>query len=400
MGFFEFGRDERFPTQYDAKRTAVTVDLVDAGLATACIILGISFFISLLTRKLKTNVVIFTRVYTTILIGTLLLINNFGQEWEVGHINSVMAYKAGSVQEINGSVSLKIALRGINVTLKATPDPNGPLKDETIDYNERFEWVWDQGRFGFGPYAGLLQREFREAQYRGAPLPIIWVVDYFVIDGEGQRYGRFYRTAGWYTHILMWTTFPCWLLSTILFRSVIRYGAYFLGICGGLQLLANLVYLVVRNPFPLSIPFEEETLTTHFGFNYWCTFVLGLICVILAGVIVYMDMYHDELIYSFFGVNPLNSYDEVVYLTKEERQHLRRHQTIKQNKSMTKHGDIPLVEMEAAPPVDAEDDDEDVEYIPVYLKRKTVVLAPSVNRGNKPNRHRMPLPPPSTSHAS
>lgn len=64
-----------------------------------------------------------------------------------------------------------------------------------------------------------MQQEFRAAQYRGLPLPILWIVDYFVIDGEGQRYGRFYRTAGWYTHILMWTAFPCWLLAVILFKS-------------------------------------------------------------------------------------------------------------------------------------------------------------------------------------
>jgi hypothetical protein len=26
------------------------------------------------------------------------------------------------------------------------------LPGEKIDYNERFSWTWDQGRFGFGPY--------------------------------------------------------------------------------------------------------------------------------------------------------------------------------------------------------------------------------------------------------
>jgi hypothetical protein len=26
------------------------------------------------------------------------------------------------------------------------------LPGEKIDYNERFWWTWDQGRFGFGPY--------------------------------------------------------------------------------------------------------------------------------------------------------------------------------------------------------------------------------------------------------
>lgn len=67
--------------------------------------------------------------------------------------------------------------------------------------------------------AGHIQQQFRAAQIRGLPLPILWIVDYFVIDGEGFRFGRFYRTAGWYTHIVMWAAFACWLLAIILFRS-------------------------------------------------------------------------------------------------------------------------------------------------------------------------------------
>jgi hypothetical protein len=32
---------------------------------------------------------------------------------------------------------------------------NGKLPGEKIDYNERFWWTWDQGRFGFGPYGKI-----------------------------------------------------------------------------------------------------------------------------------------------------------------------------------------------------------------------------------------------------
>ena len=200
---------------------------------------------------------------------------NFGQEWEVGHIRSRTPYKAGSGAEINASIGVKIGLRSVNVTLKATEIP-AILQHEKIDYNERFEWTWDQGRFGFGPFAGHLQQEFRAAQYRGLPTPILWVVDYFVIDGEGFRFGRFYRTAGWYCHVALWCAFACWLLSLILFRSVILYGAYCIGICGLLQLLANLLWLVIRNPNPLLIPFEDATIKTTFGASYWLTFSSGV----------------------------------------------------------------------------------------------------------------------------
>ncbi|KAG5886749.1 hypothetical protein JTB14_019446 [Gonioctena quinquepunctata] len=382
---FDFARTWPFPTQYGENATPVTVDVLDAGLVAAAIILAISFLVSFPTTNGKTNLILLARVSFNLLIGALLLINNFGQDWEVGHIKTKTAYRAGTGAEINASVSLQIGLRCVNVSLKAQPAPDSVLKHEIIDYNERFEWTWDQGRFGFGPQAGLLQRQFRAAQYRGLPLPILWIVDYFVIDGEGQRYGRFYRTAGWYTHIVMWTAFACWLLANILFRSVIHYGAYILGLCGILQLFANFIFLVVRNPFPLAIPFEVDTLVTKFGFHYWCNFCMGIFCLTLCGVILFMDYQYDEMIYSFFGVNPLNSYDEVVYLTKEERQQLRPKKS---------SDDIPLVSMNSRAINEdiSEDEDEDSDYLPVYLKRKTVALAPKVNRSIKPKVNRSMKP--------
>lgn len=120
-----------------------------------------------------------------------------------------------------------------------------------------------------------MQRSFREAQYRGLPLPILWVVDYFVFDGEGLRFGRFFRTAGWYSHICMWTAFATWLLANILFQSVIRYGAYFLFFSGALQLTACLVWGVVRNPLELDIPFESGSLRLYFGSSFYVTLVGG-----------------------------------------------------------------------------------------------------------------------------
>lgn len=82
---------------------------------------------------------------------------NFGQEWEVGEIESKTAYRAGTGAEINATIGIKIGLRSVNVTLKriASQHSSQPLENETINYNERFSWTWDQGRFGFGPYGEL-----------------------------------------------------------------------------------------------------------------------------------------------------------------------------------------------------------------------------------------------------
>lgn len=114
----------------------------------------------------------------------------------------------------------------------------------------------------------------------------------------------------------LWSAFTCWLLSLILFKSVILYGAYCLGVCGILQLTANLLWLVIRNPHPLVIPFEDETINTKFGPSYWLTFYSGFICLILSITIIIIDVKFATHLYLFFGVDPLNSYDEVAYLSK------------------------------------------------------------------------------------
>lgn len=68
-------------------------------------------------------------------------------------------YKAGYSEEINATIGIKIGLRSVNVTLESKVLPNSGLKDEMINYNERFHWSepWDQGRFGFGPFGNLIK---------------------------------------------------------------------------------------------------------------------------------------------------------------------------------------------------------------------------------------------------
>lgn len=52
--------------------------------------------------------------------------------------------------------------------------------------------------------AGRFNQEYRAAQFRGLPLPILWIAEYFTFDGEGIRWGRHYRQAGWFSHIMLW----------------------------------------------------------------------------------------------------------------------------------------------------------------------------------------------------
>lgn len=83
---------------------------------------------------------------------------------------------------------------------------NRPFPGEIINYNEEFRWnnPWAQGRFGFGIFSSETSQEFRAAEFRGLPYPILWIAEYFTLDGEQIRWFRKYRQAGWYSHILLW----------------------------------------------------------------------------------------------------------------------------------------------------------------------------------------------------
>ncbi|XP_076649295.1 dual oxidase maturation factor 1-like isoform X1 [Halictus rubicundus] len=312
MGFFNFGREGSFPSRYSPNETPVILDVTETIIIAIFVIIGISYLCIIPSYKKRQSIYMCIKVTLSLTIGCSLLVNNFGQEWEVSTIRTKTPYRAGDGHEIDALIGLKIGLRSLNVTLRGTGKQGTPLEKETINYNERFWWTWDQGRFGFGPEAGLLQRNFRDAQRRGTPIPILLVVEYFVIDGEGIRFGRFYRTAGWYCHILLWAAFSSWILANIFLQSVGRYVAYFLWLTGGLQILTCTVWIFVHNPSPLVIPFEDATIRLHFGRHFWTTFSCSTLCILLGAVLVYMDLRHPDALSIFLDSNPLNQYDECV----------------------------------------------------------------------------------------
>jgi hypothetical protein len=95
------------------------------------------------------------------------------------------------------------------------------------------------------------------------------------------------------------------------------------------------------------------------------------LCLIVASAIIIIDVKFHTYLYTFFGVDPLNNYDEVAYLTKSEELQLRKKKT---------SDDLPLMDINK--PMD--DDEDDTEYVPVYIKRKTRPFGPPIVRSNKP----------------
>ena len=133
-------------------------------------------------------------------------------EWHSDYVKTETFYAPYDPRRINATLGLHIGLRGFNITL--TGDPILQF-GQIINYNEDFRWAephrehhaWQQGRTAYGPYAGTINQKFREWQARGYPQIITELAEYFTIDAEEIRWGRWYRIAGWYGHIALW--FDC-----------------------------------------------------------------------------------------------------------------------------------------------------------------------------------------------
>ncbi len=69
--------------------------------------------------------------------------------------------------------------------------------------------------------------------------------------------------------------FPMWILSIILLKVLIPYGAYFSMMTGSILLLSNILYATIRNSLALEIPFEDDKLVFHWGWCFWLNMITG-----------------------------------------------------------------------------------------------------------------------------
>jgi hypothetical protein len=306
MGYFDAFRDNGGPTQYGPQFTAVTEDVLVVGLIVGFALLLFTTIIVLPGLGGKQCLFTFVKALLALYVGAVILVCNYGYGWESGSVHTKTSYKTRTAGEHNHEVycniGVKLGLRGINVTMKGTPITQ---KNATINYNERFSWEWNQGRLGFGPYAGRINRELRAAQYRGLPIPILSIVEYFTLDGENIRWGRAYREAGYYTHIMMWTAFPLWLLSLLLFNMVLSLGALFLALTGSTLILANILFSALsQSASPvLEIPFEDGIIELSYGWSYILVLLTGIQCILGAAAVIFMDYRYPRQLAKFFGMS-------------------------------------------------------------------------------------------------
>ncbi|XP_042235095.1 dual oxidase maturation factor 1-like isoform X2 [Homarus americanus] len=322
-GWFDASRMKPFPTQYEELKNPAHQDVLYMGWIAAYLTLFVSFCLCVIpaTQGKKEMVYHFIRVTAALGLGLVIMACNFGQNWEEGQVDTLTPYKAGSGAEIEARVGVKLGLRSVNITLKALKEPEEDLKGEEIDYNERFSWEWAQGRAGFGPFAGEMQRNFRAAQQKGLPLPILWVAEYFTFDGEGIRFGRFYRTSGWYSHIFIWLSFALWILTLILFKMVISYGAIFLFMTGSSLTISALIWSSNRNFIELAVPFTPPNgiLRTTYGIHWYLALVTGVLCMATGVIIWGLSYLFPDQVKEVFG-NVLTIEDQEIIEVSNEAQ--------------------------------------------------------------------------------
>ncbi|XP_065174923.1 dual oxidase maturation factor 1-like [Sycon ciliatum] len=317
MVLFDAFRGIPAPALYDEIRNPVMGDVIVVGLLVAFAMIMASFVIGILpgvAGGLMKKLSVFVRALFASFVGASILVCLFGDGWMVDEVTTYVYLKQFSTTEAHAEVGFHIGLRGMNITLKGKPEYQSfeGNSTEQINYNEHYEFGQLQGRLGFGPQAGIVSQEFRYAQLRGAPLPILWILEYFTLDGEDIRWGRNFRQAGYYCNLLMWSSFAFWILSILLFTTAIASACFLLGITGLLQIIGAGVYAGMRDQHgpPLIIPIAQGALMEpHYGWSFILTLFTGILCVLTATVIYYMYLRYPELLYEFFDNDLLEEED-------------------------------------------------------------------------------------------
>jgi dual oxidase maturation factor 1 len=278
------------PVWYPENHIPVTIDRDILGISMVFFILFVSVVLLFFTHKWRKqewkSFVGYAEVLFILSVGASILFSQFGTEWERGVIKTHTPYtNAGLGKQVYAEIGLFLTLRGMNVTLKGLPERQ---LNETINYNERFSWEWEQGRFGYTSSSGEISRQFRERQYRGVPLPIQWIAEYFTLDGERIVWGRYYRQGGFWAHLFLWAAFIVYFVAIGLWLSYVPWGAYALISVGGLMLCGNLLWWSVsrQSETPLIIPFRDDVLRLEYGWSFILCMTYGWLCIVVGGVVI------------------------------------------------------------------------------------------------------------------
>jgi len=259
-------------------------------------------------------------------IGFVIVMCQYAPAWQSDQITSDVRYAPYDPRHINATIGINIGLYGVNITLKGNPVQQF---GQIIDYNEEFRWgteygqnyEFQGGRFGYGPYGLAVAQKYREWQVRGFPYPIMDIAEYFTLDSEDLRWGRWYRIAGWYTHIILYTCMPLWVIMNCVFAIKPSGGGAWLIVLGTFMEFAVMMFGIViqhLNKHDLQVPFPGGVLYPTFDWCFYFVLLTGVGCILIGiAIMVYMSYYpeHDR---SVFEEPLLETAAEKVALTPDD----------------------------------------------------------------------------------
>ncbi|CAL4121157.1 unnamed protein product, partial [Meganyctiphanes norvegica] len=225
----------------------------------------------------------------------------YGSEWHCGRATIISSYRAFSKQKINADLGVSIGLDHVNVTLQVIPRDNRTLD---INFNERFNWEIPSG----------MREQYHTALIKGLPYPILTVAEYLAVETESFTWGRYYRSAGYYTSFLLWASFATWLLMNIMLVNVPRYGAYLMVVTGGLMCMACGVFWLLMPPKPLHIRFEEVWIDFNLGWCFWMTLVVGGIEMATGLIISILDLMFPHTFSTILEIDFDTPYDRHIII--------------------------------------------------------------------------------------
>jgi|UniRef100_A0AC35G7J7 dual oxidase maturation factor 1 len=251
IGWFDAFRENGAPTWYGENPTPVVMDLQIAAILSLFIIPTLAYltifpgirhyrFISTFTFLLSMSV------------GAIILVSIHYPSWHSGNVNINSPFKAFNSRRLNATLGVKIGLNYLNITLTNKNSNQFSLfallsekdHENNLKYNERF--VFSD--------VNAMEQELENALHRGLPYPILKVIEYLSVDRAGFVWGRRYRLAGYYTFVILWLAFSCWILQMIMLCLVPHWYAKISCVVGVITLVGNLVYFL-NTPSNLCIRF-------------------------------------------------------------------------------------------------------------------------------------------------
>uniref|UniRef100_A0A7E4W6Y8 DUOXA-like protein C06E1.3 n=1 Tax=Panagrellus redivivus TaxID=6233 RepID=A0A7E4W6Y8_PANRE len=238
-------------------------------------------------------------------VGAAILVSIHYPMWHSGQVQILTAYKAFTNKKLNATLGVKIGLKHVNITLTNKDHNQFSLfalmkennHENIMSYNERVDFL----------HVNSMEKELENALYKGLPYPILKVIEYLSVDRAGFVWGRRYRLAGYYTFVILWLAFACWLLQMILLCLLPHYFGKMMCVVGICTIIADMVYFL-NTPSNLCIrfPSSDDTMAVlRFGpsHSFHTTIFAGLFSLLVGASIILWEKLTNNRFQTVFSAH-------------------------------------------------------------------------------------------------